>query len=151
MEQNLRLQSEDTIKVYKKRLAQAEKRIGELDRLFIKIYEDNAKGNLSDERFAMMSKTYEDEQAQLKVEITNLQKEVEVQERQIENLEQFIQRVRRYTTLTELTPYALRELVKAVYVEAPDKSSGKRKQKVHIEYDLVGYIPVDELIKAEQA
>ncbi len=50
-----------------------------------------------------------------------------------------------------LTPYALRELVKAVYVEAPDKSSGKRKQKVHIEYDLVGYIPVDELIKAEQA
>ena len=31
----------------------------------------------------------------------------------------------------------LRELVKAVYVEAPDKSSGKRRQKVHIEYDLV--------------
>ena len=151
MEQKLRLQSEETIRVYKKRLAQAEKRIGELDRLFIKIYEDNAKGKLNDDHFAMMSKTYEDEQAQLKVEIVNLQKEIEVQERQIEDLEQFIQRARRYTDLTELTPYALRELVKAVYVEAPDKSSGKRKQRVHIEYDLVGYIPVDELIKAEQA
>ena len=151
MEQKLRLQSEETIRVYKKRLAQAEKRIGELDRLFIKIYEDNAKGKLNDDRFAMMSKTYEDEQAQLKVEIVNLQKEIEVQERQIEDLEQFIQQARRYTDLTELTPYALRELVKAVYVEAPDKSSGKRKQRVHIEYDLVGYIPVDELIKAEQA
>ena len=151
MEQKLRLQSEETIRVYKKRLAQAEKRIGELDRLFIKIYEDNAKGKLNDDRFAMMSKTYEDEQAQLKVEIVNLQKEIEVQERQIEDLEQFIQRARRYTDLTELTPYALRELVKAVYVEAPDKSSGKRKQRVHIEYDLVGYIPVDELIKAKQA
>ena len=151
MEQKLRLQSEETIRVYKKRLAQAEKRIGELDRLFIKIYEDNAKGKLNDDRFAMMSKTYEDEQAQLKVEIVNLQKEIEVQERQIEDLEQFIQRARRYTDLTELTPYALRELGKAVYVEAPDKSSGKRKQRVHIEYDLVGYIPVDELIKAEQA
>ena len=151
MEQKLRLQSEETIRVYKKRLAQAEKRIGELDRLFIKIYEDNAKGKLNDDRFAMMSKTYEDEQAQLKVEIVNLQKEIEVQERQIEDLEQFIQRARRYTDLTELTPYALRELVKAVYVEAPDKSSGKRKQRVHIEYDLVGYIPVDELVKAEQA
>ena len=148
MEQKLRLQSEETIRVYKKRLAQAEKRIGELDRLFIKIYEDNAKGKLNDDRFAMMSKTYEDEQAQLKVEIVNLQKEIEVQERQIEDLEQFIQRARRYTDITELTPYALRELVKAVYVEAPDKSSGKRKQRVHIEYDLVGYIPVDELIKA---
>lgn len=151
MEQRLRLQSEETIRVYKKRLAQTEKRIGELDRLFIKIYEDNAKGKLNDDRFAMMSKTYEDEQAQLKVEIVNLQKEIEVQERQIEDLEQFIQRARRYTDLTELTPYALRELVKAVYVETSDKSSGKRKQRVHIEYDLVGYIPVDELIKAEQA
>ncbi len=97
MEQKLRLQSEETIRVYKKLLAQAEKRIGELDRLFIKIYEDNAKGKLNDDRFAMMSKTYEDEQAQLKVEIINLQKEVEVQERQIEDLEQFIQRARRYT------------------------------------------------------
>lgn len=151
MEQKLRLQSAETIRVYKKRLAQAEKRIGELDRLFIKIYEDNAKGKLNDDRFAMMSKTYEDEQAQLKVEIVNLQKEIEVQERQIEDLEQFIQRARRYTDITELTPYALRELVKAVYVETPDKSSGKRKQRVHIEYDLVGYIPVDELIKAKQA
>lgn len=94
MEQKLRLQSEETIRVYKKRLAQAEKRIGELDRLFIKIYEDNAKGKLNDDRFAMMSKTYEDEQAQLKVEIVNLQKEIEVQERQIEDLEQFIQRAR---------------------------------------------------------
>ncbi len=151
MEQKLRLQSEETIRVYKKRLAQAEKRIGELDRLFIKIYEDNAKGKLNDDRFAMMSKTYEDEQTQLKVEIVNLQKEIEVQERQIEDLEQFIQRARRYTDLTELTPYALRELVKAVYVEAPDKSSGKRKQKIHISYDLIGFIPVDVLLKAEQA
>ncbi len=47
-------------------------------------------------------------------------------------------------------PCALRELVRAIYVEAPDKSS-KRKQKIHIEYDLVGFIPVDKLIKTEQA
>ena len=73
------------------------------------------------------------------------------QEQQAENIEQFVQRVKRNSTLTELTPYALRELVKAVYVDAPDKSSVKRRQKVHIEYDLVGYIPVDELLKAEQA
>ncbi len=45
----------------------------------------------------------------------------------------------------------LRDLFNAQMVDAPDKSSGKRRQKVHIEYDLVGYIPVDELLKAEQA
>ena len=77
---------------------------------------------ITDERFSMMSKTYEDEQAQLKEEIQTLRQEIEVQERQIENLEQFIQRVRKYEDLDELTPYALRELVKAIYIEAPYKS-----------------------------
>ena len=99
----------------------------------------------------MMSTNYTQEQADLKTEAKSLQQEIQEQERQAENLEQFIYRVHKNSTLTELTPYALRELVKAIYVEAPDKSSGKRKQRVHIEYDLVGYIPVDELIKAEQA
>ena len=108
-------------------------------------------GRLDDERFAMMSKNYTQEQKDLKAEVRSLQQEIEEQERQADNLEQFIQRVKRNSYLTELTPYALRELVKGIYVEAPDKSSGKRRQKVHIEYDLVGYIPVDELLKAEQA
>ena len=104
-----------------------------------------------DERFSMMSRSYETEQEQLKVEIQTLQQEIEVQERQIENLEQFIQRVHKYKDLDELTPYALRELVKGVYIEAPDKSSGKRRQNIRISYDLVGFIPVDELMKQETA
>ena len=108
-------------------------------------------GCITDEKFSMMSKTYEDEQTQLKVEIQTLQQEIEVQERQIENLEQFIQRVRKYEDLDELTPYALRELVKAIYIEAPDKSSGKRHQGIRISYDLVGFIPVEELLKQETA
>ena len=151
MEHRLRLSSEEAVRGYKKRLAQAERRLGELDRLFIRIYEDNVAGKLSDERFALMSKTYEDEQTQLKVEIQTLQQEIEVQERQIENLEQFIQRVRKYEDLDELTPYALRELVKEIYIEAPDKSSGKRHQGIRISYDLVGFIPVEELLKQETA
>ena len=151
MEQKLRIQSEESLRLYQKRLAQAEKRIGELDRLFIRIYEDNVAGRLDDERFAMMSRNYTEEQKDLKAEVKGLQQQIHEQEQQAENIEQFVQRVKRNSTLTELTPYALRELVKAVYVDAPDKSSGKRRQKVHIEYDLVGYIPVDELLKAEQA
>ena len=151
MEQKLRLSSEAAIRGHKKRLAQAEKRLGELDRLFIRIYEDNVAGRITDEKFSMMSKTYEDEQAQLKEEIQTLQQEIEVQERQIENLEQFIQRVHKYEDLLEMTPYALRELVKGIYIEAPDKSSGKRRQGIRISYDLVGFIPVDELMKQETA
>ena len=151
MEHKLRLSSEEAIRANKKRLAQADKRIVELDRLFIRIYEDNVAGKLSDERFAMMSQSYEDEQMQLKAEIQTLQHDIEVQERQIENLEQFIQRVHKYEDLQELTPYSLRELVKAIYIEAPDTSSGKRRQNIRISYDLVGFIPVDELMKQETA
>ena len=151
MEHKLRLSSEEAIRAHQKRLEQAQRRMGELDRLFIRIYEDNVAGKLSDERFAMMSQSYEDEQTQLKAEIQTLQQDIEVQERQIENLEQFIQRVHKYEDLQELTPYALRELVKAIYIEAPDKSSGKRRQGIRISYDLVGFIPVDELMKQETA
>ena len=111
-----------------KRLSQAEKRIGELDRLFIRSYEDNVSGKIDDERFAMMNKNYTQEQKDLKAEVKSLQQIIEEQERQAENLEQFIQRIKRNSGLTELTPYALRELVKAVYVEAPDESGGKRRQ-----------------------
>ena len=104
-----------------------------------------------DERFSMMSRSYETEQEQLKVEIQTLQQDIKVKERQIENLEQFIQRVHKYKDLDELTPYALRELVKGVYIEAPDKSSGKRRQNIRISYDLVGFIPLNELMKEETA
>lgn len=147
MERRLRLSSEEIIRGHKKRLGQAEKRLSELDRLFIRIYEDNASGKLSDERFAMMSRSYEEEQEQLKDEVQGLQKEIEEQERQIENLEQFIQKAHKYEDMEGLTPYALRELVKAIYIEAPDKSSGKRRQNIRISYDLVGFIPVEELLK----
>ena len=133
------------------RLEQAQRRMGELDRLFIRIYEDNVAGRINDERFSMMSRSYETEQEQLKLEIQTLQQDIEVQERQIENLEQFIQRVHKYKDLDELTPYALRELVKGVYIEAPDKSSGKRRQNIRISYDLVGFIPLNELMKEETA
>ena len=89
---------------------------------------------------------YESEQYDLKVEAKVLRQEIETQEQQNQNLEQFIQRVRKYAELTELTPYAAHELIKAIYVGAPDKSSGKRRQSIHISYDLIGFIPLSELM-----
>ena len=134
-----------------KQLERNEKRISELKRLFIKIYEDNAKGKLSDERFDMMSQTYEAEQKQLEAEVITLRKDLEVQQRQNENIEQFIQKAHKYVGIEELDPYALRELVKAIYVDAPVKINGKRTQHIHIQYDGIGFIPLDELLKEETA
>ena len=49
-----------------------------------------------------------------------LRQEIETQEQQNQNLELFIQKIRKYVELTELTPYAAHELIKAIYVGAPD-------------------------------
>ena len=62
-----------------------------------------------------------------------------------------IQKVRKYAELTELTPYAAHEPIKAIYVGAPDKSIGKPRQSVQICYDLIGFIPLSELMEQEMA
>ena len=67
------------------------------------------------------------------------------------DIEKFIQKAHKYVGLETLDPYALRELVQAIYAEAPDKSSGKRRQSIHIKYDGMGFIPLDELMKRETA
>ncbi|MEI3122777.1 MAG: recombinase family protein [Oscillospiraceae bacterium] len=147
MEEQLRVESCEQIRIRRKRLESNERRIAELKRLFIKIYEDNASGRLTDERYDMLSQTYEAEQKQLEAEAITLQQEIEVQERQNENIEKFIQKAHKYVGIEELDGYALRELVSAVYVDAPDKSSGKRVQHIHIKYDGLGFIPLNELMK----
>jgi hypothetical protein len=70
---------------------------------------------------------------------------------QLGNLDSFIQKIRKYAEMTELTPYAAHELIKAIYVGAPDKSSGKRRQSIHICYDLIGFIPLSERMMQEMA
>ena len=151
MEQQLQLESAEKLQASRKQLERNERRITERKRLFIKIYEDNAKGNLSDERYEMMSQNYEAEQKQLEAEVVALRQEIEVQERQNENIEKFIQTAHKYVDIKELDPYALRELVKAIYVDAPDKSSGKRRQNIHIKYDGIGFIPLNELMQKKTA
>ena len=151
MEEQLRLESSEQIRIRRKRLERNENRTAELKRLFIRIYEDNASGRLSDDRFDMLSLTYETEQKQLEAECITLRQEIEVQERQNENIEKFIQTAHKYVGIDELDGYVLRELVSAIYVDAPDKSSGKRVQHIHIKYDGLGFIPLNELMKEETA
>jgi len=151
MESRLQAESKEALRVKQKQLEKDEKRIQELDRLFIRLYEDNVASRISDDRFTMMSQAYESEQYELKAEAEVLRQEIETQEQQNQNLELFIQKIRKYVELTELTPYAAHELIKAIYVGAPDKSSGKRRQSIHICYDLIGFIPLSELMTQEMA
>lgn len=93
-----------------------------------------------------MSKTYEDEQAELKKQIQSLQDEINQQGQRMDNLDRFLQLAGKYAELQSLTPYALRELVKVIYLEKIAEQSGKRRVNVKISYDFVGYIPLDKLM-----
>ena len=113
-----------------------------LDLLFQRIYEDNVSGKISDERFEMLSETYEKEQAELKSIIENLSAEISETEEQSDNVERFISKVHKYFDLQELTPSVLNDMVKRVYVHAPQTIDGKRTQEIDIVYDLVGILPL---------
>lgn len=130
----------------RRQLTQAQRRIEELDRLFKRIYEDTVSGKLSDSRFQMLSEDYEQEQEELREKLLRLNEEINEQEEQAENINRFIGKVRKYLDLDELTPAILNDMVKTVYVHAPDKSKGYREQQIDISYDLVGILPASLLI-----
>lgn len=129
----------------KRTLQKSENRIKELDRLFKRIYEDMVGGIISEARFQMLADSYEQEQEELREKITMLEEEIQNQEDQVENVDRFIQMAKKYLYLEKLTPTILNDMVNAVYVHAPDKSSGHRIQDVDISYNYIGILPANLL------
>ena len=125
----------------KKLLQKSENRIAELDRLFKRIYEDNVNGKLSDSRFKTLAYDYETEQAELKEKVELLKKEIEDFQERTDNIELFIRKAKMYNGVTELTPRILNDMVKAVYVHAPEKVNGVRTQEIEISYNHIGILP----------
>ena len=64
---------------------------------------------------------------------------------QAENVDRFIRQAKKYLYLEKLTPTILNDMVNAVYVHAPDKSSGHRVQDVTISYNYIGILPANLL------
>lgn len=129
----------------KRTLQKSENRLAELDRLFKRIYEDMVNGKLSETRFQMLADDYEQEQADLRAKIEMLENEIQNQEDQAENVDRFIRQAKKYLYLEKLTPTILNDMVNAVYVHAPDKSSGHRVQDVTISYNYIGILPANLL------
>lgn len=121
-------------------LSRAKKRIAEIDTLIQKIYEDNASGKLSDERYATLSLSYEEEQKTLKAAVPELQSFLETETDKTESLQRFIQKVKQITELKVLTPELIQEFVDKIVVYAPRYLDGKRVQLLDIYYSGVGIL-----------
>ena len=137
----------------KRTLQKSENRLAELDRLVKRIYEDMVNGKLSEARFQMLSDDDEQEQADLRTKIEMLENEIQNQENHVESVDTFIRLAKKHLYLEKLTPEVLNDMVKAVYVHAPDKSSGHRVQDVDISYNHIGILPANLLydIRNEKA
>ena len=118
----------------------------ELDGLFERIYEDNVSGKLSDDRFAKMSRRYEDEQKELAEKIKKLRSEIEKQSSQAMTTGMFISLVRKYTCARKLTPWMLNELVEKIEVYNAEKIDSVWEQRLRIHYNCVGEITIPKML-----
>ena len=124
----------------RRELGKVKKRIAEIDTLIQKIYEDNASGKLSDERYATLSLSYEEEQKILKASVPEMQTYLETETDKTESLQRFIQKVKQITELKALTPELIHEFVDKIVVYAPRYLDGKRVQLLDIYYSGVGIL-----------
>ena len=118
----------------------------ELDGLFERIYEDNVSGKLSDDRFAKMSRRYEDEQKELSEKIKKLRSEIEKQSSRSKTTDMFIGLVRKYTRARKLTPRMLNELIEKIEVFNAEKIDGVWEQRLRIHYNCVGTIEIPTVL-----
>ena len=127
----------------RRRLAAAQKRAGELEKLICKIYEDNALGKLPDARYKALDAQYAKEQDALEIEIAELEKAVTGYEQSQKSAEKFIALIDKYENFDTLTNTMLNEFVEKILVhERSRKGSQDTTQEIEIYFNFLGrYIP----------
>ena len=122
-------------------LAKAEKRKAEVDRLFMKLYEDWSSGRITEYNFTMLSEKYQDEQQALTDQIAQLKEALTADRQTTENTAKWLELIKRYANPAELTAEMLNELIEKIVIhEAVKGKGGQRTQKIEIYYRFVGKI-----------
>lgn len=151
-----KIQQEEAAKSHERKIAKGQKRIAELNTLIRRIYEDNVSGKLTDKRFELLSREYEQEQTELEQSVLRLQSELDSFNADSAKADKFIELVKKYTDFSELTPQMIAEYIEKIVVYEADKSSGERQQQVDIHLNFIGRFevptpePTAEEIAAEE-
>ena len=127
-------------RIKEKELKALQARDSELDGLFGRIYEDNLSGKLSDDRFAKMSRMYEQEQAEVTERIKVLRSDLDNLNGKTMTTDTFVSVVRKYTRAKKLTARMLNELIEKIEVCQAEKINGKWEQRLTIHYNCIGAI-----------
>ena len=132
------IRQDQQAKAQKKQLSEDKRRVSELDTLIRQIYEDKVKGALSEKRFTVLSKQYEDEQESLETRITETETELDKFAEDGLKADKFISLVKRYTDFEELTPSMLNEYIDKIIVHEAQRPRGQRNQRVDIYLTFIG-------------
>ena len=131
-------------KVLENTLQMAIARNNEVSRLYERIYEDNVNGKISDERFMQLSHKYDNEQADLKRQITDIQEQLARLDETKTLKESFIKAVRKFMEMKTLTPEILHELIEKIEVHQMVGTGKSRVQQIVIHYRFVGCIEIPD-------
>lgn len=122
----------------KRELEQSQARIGKLDDIIQRLYEDNIEGKISDERFAKMTANYEAEQHTLESRVAGLKSTMTKEKESALGVDHFLALVRKYTDIKELTAEIIREFVERICVYKAERIDGRRVQHIKIVYNCIG-------------
>ena len=122
----------------RKQLSRFKKRSKELDIIIQKLYEKQLLDEISDERFRKLTDSYESEQVELNQQIVKLQEVLISQTESKENVDKFMQTIRRYTNLETLTTQLVNELIDKIIVHQPTGRGKNRQVTIELHYRFIG-------------
>ena len=129
------------IRRQEKELAAMRKRKAELDAIFKKLYEDSVLSRITTEQFQMLSSSYTEEQNQIAAGIPQKEADIQRLRETVSGTEDFLDKAKRYTDITELTPELLRLFIEKIVVHEKEvKWSKHAPQTVEIYYNGIGFI-----------
>ncbi len=136
---NLALQQTDDMKKQQKRLPQITARLEQIDKVINKLYEDNALGNIEQDRYQQLSQKYSEEYYQLKKELEETQGQLSDQINTSGRAKKFIKLVENYCAFDELTPTAINEFIGKLIVHERDVKRAKLAvQHVEVHFNYIG-------------
>ena len=128
----------DSVRQAERELKKTAKRLVELDKLFAKLYEDHINGKVSERNYNALSATYESEQTELESKIAELNETIKANREYGENAENFVDLIKQYADIDELTQALLNTLIERIEVHEPEEIDGERIQKLDVYYKFVG-------------
>ena len=129
------------IRGQEKELTAMRKRKMELDAIFKKLYEDSVLGRITTEQFQMLSGSYTEEQNRIAAGIPQKEANIQRLRETVSGADSFLDKAKRYTDITELTPELLRLFIEKIVVHEKEvKWSKHAPQTMEIYYNGIGCV-----------